>query len=489
MRRSSNALIVCFLRKIHRDVWSILLENPRARDGIAIASMLRRFLSSGGIETKMSFSLSAGPGSHREPLAMLWVSATATVLAMLLTLAPNAHAITFMLGSPTNIGVGQDLTSVLYASGPNGAAIRLAKLGMNAPGGGVFSDFGVPTVAPDGTVVFAAEVTVGKSTPKWNIFRAAPSAAEGRGLALAIDPKTITPGCAPTFKIDPYPVVGSNGQIAFIAPDAKGKSTLFRYVDGELTCAARIGSPTVDGNLIREFNFGSAEMTPDGELAFLGLVDGGLFDPSKRRFTLMVTDSQGEIHEVASAGDPSPDGGKYVGDFSLPAIASPSAGTLVAYTAQTSHGHGLFLWQNGHAIEIIATGTRTPLGRVSYISTGRPGLTSTGIVAVSAVCDGKRALLEVRGGQLSLVMREGHPTGYGSRIAYFGDPGLTTSGHIMLGIADDEGRNVFYETDDSIAPHTPSITNSALAYGLATPMFGGSLAVNELGAYTFLGGE
>jgi hypothetical protein len=301
MRRSSNALIVCFLRKIHRDVWSILLENPRARDGIAIASMLRRFLSSGGIETKMSFSLSAGPGSHREPLAMLWVSATATVLAMLLTLAPNAHAITFMLGSPTNIGVGQDLTSVLYASGPNGAAIRLAKLGMNAPGGGVFSDFGVPTVAPDGTVVFAAEVTVGKSTPKWNIFRAAPSAAEGRGLALAIDPKTITPGCAPTFKIDPYPVVGSNGQIAFIAPDAKGKSTLFRYVDGELTCAARIGSPTVDGNLIREFNFGSAEMTPDGELAFLGLVDGGLFDPSKRRFTLMVTDSQGEIHEVASA--------------------------------------------------------------------------------------------------------------------------------------------------------------------------------------------
>ncbi len=408
---------------------------------------------------------------------------------MLLALAPHAEAITFMLGSPTNVGVGQDLTSVLYASGPNGGAIRLTKLGMNAPGGGVFSDFGVPTVAPDGTVVFAAEVTVGTSTPKWNIYRAAPSAVDGRGLALAIDPKTISPSCAPTFKIDPYPVVGSGGQIAFIAPDTKGKSTLFRYVDGELTCSARIGAPTVDGNLIREFNFGSAEMTPDGELAFLGLVDGGLFDPAKRRFTLMVTDSHGEIHEVASAGAPSPDGGKYVGDFSLPAVASPSAGTLVAYTAQTTHGHGLFLWQNGHAIEIIATGARTPLGRVSYISTGRPGLTSTGVVAVSAVCDGKRALLEVRGGQLSLVMREGHPTGYGSRIAYFGDPGLSTSGQIMLGIADDEGRNVFYETDDNVAAHTPSITNSALAYGLATPMFGGSLAVNELGAYTFLGGE
>jgi hypothetical protein len=437
----------------------------------------------------MSFCFREVWGSRRQSLGILRAFVPAVALTMLLALAPNAHAITFMLGSPTNVGVGQDLTSVLYASGPNGGAIRLTKLGMDAPGGGVFSDFGVPTVAPDGSVVFAAEVTVGKSTPKWSIFRAAPNAAEGRGLALAIDPKTISPSCSPTFKIDPYPVVGSNGQIAFIAPDAKGKSTLFRYADGELTCAAKIGAPTVDGNLIREFNFGSAEMTADGELAFLGLVDGGLFDPAKRRYTLMVTDSQGAIHEVASAGDPSPDGGKYVGDFSLPAVVSPSAGTLVAFTAQTSRGHGLFLWQNGHAIEIIATGQRTRLGRVSYISTGRPGLTSTGVVAVSAVCDGKRALLEVRGGQLSLVMREGHPTGYGSRIAYFGDPGLTDSGHILLGIADDEGRNVFYETDDNAGTHTPSITNSALAYGLATPMFGGSLAVNELGSFTFLGGE
>jgi hypothetical protein len=437
----------------------------------------------------MSFCFTALRATRRQLFALLQMSAIAGVFALLPAFAPSAHAITFMLGSPTNVGVGQDLTSVLYASGPNGAAIRLAKLGMDAPGGGVFSDFGVPTVAPDGAVVFAAEVTVGKSRPKWSIFRAAPNAAEGRGLALAIDPKTISTSCSPTFKIDPYPVVGSNGQIAFIAPDAKGKSTLFRYLDGELTCAAKIGAPTVDGNLVQEFSFGSAEMTADGEVAFLGLVDGGLFDPAKRRYTLMVTDSQGAIHEVASAGAPSPDGGKYVGDFSLPAIASPAAGTLIAFTAQTSRGHGLFLWQNGHAIEIIATGARTPLGRVSYISTGRPGLTSAGAVAVSAVCDGKRALLEVRGGQLSLVMREGHPTGYGSRIAYFGDPGLTASGHILLGIADDDGRNVFYETDDNAAAHPPSITNSALAYGLATPMFGGSLAVNELGSFTFLGGE
>jgi hypothetical protein len=437
----------------------------------------------------MSFSFSAARDSHRRPFAILRMSVCTAVLAILLAFAANAHAITFMLGSPTNVGVGQDLTSVLYASGPNGAAIRLAKLGMGAPGGGVFSDFGVPTVAPDGSVVFAAEVTVGKTNPKWHIFHATPNAADGHGLALAIDPKTISPSCAPNFKIDPYPVVGSGGQIAFIAPDGTGKSTLFRYVDGELTCPARIGAPTADGNLIREFNFGSAEMTSDGELAFLGLVDGGFFDPAKRRFTLMVTDNQGAIHEVASAGNPSPDGGKYVGDFSLPAVASPSAGTLVAFTAQTTRGHGLFLWQNGHAIEIIATGARTPQGRVSYISTGRPGLTSTGVVAVSGVCDGKRALLEVRGGHLSMLMREGHPTGYGSRIAYFGDPGLTASGHILLGIADDEGRNVFYETDDDSAARAPSITNSALAYGLATPMFGGSLAVNEMGAYTFLGGE
>jgi hypothetical protein len=244
----------------------------------------------------MSFCFTALRATRRQLFALLQMSAIAGVFALLPAFAPSAHAITVMLGSPTNVGVGQDLTSVLYASGPNGAAIRLAKLGMDAPGGGVFSDFGVPTVAPDGAVVFAAEVTVGKSRPKWSIFRAAPNAAEGRGLALAIDPKTISTSCSPTFKIDPYPVVGSNGQIAFIAPDAKGKSTLFRYLDGELTCAAKIGAPTVDGNLVQEFSFGSAEMTADGEVAFLGLVDGGLFDPAKRRYTLMVTDSQDAIH-------------------------------------------------------------------------------------------------------------------------------------------------------------------------------------------------
>ncbi len=408
--------------------------------------------------------------------------------AVLLSFTTRAHAVSFRLGGIGEIGVGQDLTSVLYASSPSGSAIPVAKLGQRAPGGGVISDLGVPVISGDRLIVFGAEVTKPHQKPEWKIMRADLDAPAGKRLEFAIDAAAQSPGCAPKFILDPYPIVGDAGKIAFIAPDEHGKDTLFRYSDGELTCQTRIGTATVEGDAIREFRFGSAMMTPNGEIAFMGHVDSGFFDPAQRRITLMVADQSGAIREVASEGERTPDGGYYTADFSIPAVASTPGGPIVAFSARTTNGDSLYLWQNGRVSQLIGTGARTPFGRLTYISSGRPGLTSDGVVAAAGVTGGKRTLFLIRGGRTSLVLREGHGTGFGTRIEYLGDPGLTTTGRVMVGVTDDEGSNVFYVADAS-RRHPVSFTTAALTYGFMTPMFGGSLAVTEDGDFTFLGGK
>ena len=408
--------------------------------------------------------------------------------AILLTLVSRANAVSFRLGGVGVVGIGQDLTSVLYASAPNGSPIMVAKLGQHAPGGGVISDLGVPSISPDGLIVFGAEVTVPHQKPVWKIMRADLQAPAAHRLALAIDAAAESPGCTPKFVLDPYPIVGNAGRIAFIGPDAAGKDTLFRYSDGELTCQTRIGAATVEGDVIRGFRFGSALMTPNGEIAFVGHVDSGFFDPAQRRLTLMVAGQDGAIHEVASEGQQTADGGFFTSDFSLPAVASTPTGPIVAFSARTTTGAGLYLWQSGHLAQLIGTGSHTPFGRLSYVSSGRPGLTSAGVVAASGVSSGKRVLFQIRSGRSSLVLREGRATGLGTKVEYLGDPGLTSSGRIFLGIADDDGTNFFYVADPTHR-HTPSITMAALNYGFVTPMFGGSLAVTEQGSFAFLGGK
>ncbi|HUA35956.1 MAG TPA: hypothetical protein VMA09_20260 [Candidatus Binataceae bacterium] len=408
--------------------------------------------------------------------------------AILLSLVTRASAVSFKLGGLNEVGVGQDLTSVLYASSPSGSAIPVAKLGQRAPGGGVISDLGVPVISNDGLIVFGAEVTRPHEKPQWKIMRADLEAPAGKRLAFAIDAAAQSPGCTPKFILDPYPVAGDAGKIAFIAPDVSGKDTLFRYSDGELTCQTRIGTPTVEGDSIREFRFGSAMMTASGEIAFMGHIDSGFFDPAQRRLALMVTDETGAIHEVASEGDRTPDGGYYTADFSIPAVASTPGGPIVAFSAHTTNGDSLYLWQNGNVTQLIGTGAHTPFGRLTYISSGRPGLTSDGVVAAAGVTNGKRTLFLIHGGRTSLVLREGHGTGFGTRIEYLGDPGLTTTGQVMVGVTDDEGSNVFYVADAG-RRHPVSFTTAALSYGFMTPMFGGSLAVTEDGDFTFLGGR
>ena len=202
----------------------------------------------------------------------------AFVLAAMIVLAPrHARAISFTLAGPEPEGVPSttDLTSTIWGSLPGGALVNVATVGADAPGGGKFTEMGVPSISPESQVIFGAEVTGTDGVAQWEIFRRDLTAPPGRRLVRAIESAAASPGCVPNIKLDPYPIAGSNGAIAFIAPEANGSDALFRYANGELTCAVRIGDRTAEGHTLRMMHFGSATMAPSGEVAFLGRIDNG----------------------------------------------------------------------------------------------------------------------------------------------------------------------------------------------------------------------
>jgi hypothetical protein len=428
----------------------------------------------------------------------------AFVLAVTFLLAAqHAHAITLTLSGPdpTSVAPAADLTSTIWASAPDGAFVQIATVGAAAPGGGTFTEMGVPSISPDSQVVFGAEVTYPDGAARWEIFRGNLNPPDGARLVHAIESGAAAHGCTPKIKLDPYPVAGSNGEIAFIAPEASGSDALFRYAEGELTCAARIGDRTVEGHRLTMMHFGSAAMAPSGEVAFIGRIDDSHRRPNSSahrgsHLAMMLATPHGPLHEVAVEGSRGPGGGRYLADFSLPAVVSTPRGTAVAFTNTTSRGassrcYGLYVFRGGKTVEMLLSGDRTPLGRVTFLSNGRPALSASGNLAVRGASADRRAIFTIRDGHPAVVVAEGHPTEVGSRIVAFGDPVVSSSGRVLFGIVDDEGRNLLYGVNSGnvMRISTPLVPDGELVGGMVVPIFAGTLVINEAGSFAFVGGK
>ena len=65
--------------------------------------------------------------------------------------------------------------------------------------------------------------------PRWDIYRANVGAPGNLRIVRVLDGPRSTDGCHPKFKVDPYPVAGANGVVAFLAPEASGNDAVFRY--------------------------------------------------------------------------------------------------------------------------------------------------------------------------------------------------------------------------------------------------------------------
>ena len=116
----------------------------------------------------------------------------------------------FDLGGPDGVaGVDMNSTSALYASGRDGVVALIAQLGAIAPGGSVSEDLGVPSISPEGDVIFGAETLSQDERPRWDIYRANVGAPGTQRIVRLLDEANIPIGCNPDFKVDPYAIAGT----------------------------------------------------------------------------------------------------------------------------------------------------------------------------------------------------------------------------------------------------------------------------------------
>src|ERR1019366_7907200 len=95
--------------------------------------------------------------------------AFSSALVILLLSPLSAHAVSLTL-SGSSAELQMDTTQAVYASDSNGVPVPITEIGMPAPGGGVVTEVGVPSMMPDGRVIFGAETQLKdtKIKARWN---------------------------------------------------------------------------------------------------------------------------------------------------------------------------------------------------------------------------------------------------------------------------------------------------------------------------------
>ena len=414
------------------------------------------------------------------------IGLSSIVALTLIVLATPAGAVVFNMGGPGGAaGVDMSTTSGLYASGRDEVPTLIAQLGAIAPGGDVFEDLGVPSISPEGDVVFGAETVGQDDRPRWDVYRANVGAPGNLRIVRVLDGASMDDGCRPAFKVDPYPVAGANGVVAFLAPEASGKDAVFRYENGRLSCVAHLGDRTAQGHSLKLLYFGSADITSNGEMAFLGRVQ----EAGVEKAVVITVGANSSMREVAREGDRAPGGGNFGASFGRPAIVHSGFGNLIAFTNRDSSTDSAYVATADGLSRCFRTGAHTKLGVLTYISDGRPGLLADGTVIISGASKDRYAVFKAKDGELIPIKREGDITQFGTRLAGFVDPSVTSAGLVYLGGHDDTGEEhlfVFESGDDLQIPIESSADVSASGRWLP-PFFPGSLAVNQRGDLAALG--
>jgi hypothetical protein len=415
--------------------------------------------------------------------------AVVTLMVLALTVLPlPAGAVVFNIGGPQGTaGVDMNTTSGLYVSGRDGQVTLIAQLGAIAPGGDVFEDLGVPSVSPEGDVVFGAETVGQDDRPRWDIYRANVGASGAQRIVRVLDGSIIPENCRPNFKTDPYAIAGANGLVAFLAPEASGPDAVFRYENNRLSCLARVGDRTAQGHTLKLLNFGSADIAGNGEMAFLGRVKDS--EDSAAEKAVVVTIDGSSLREVAREGDRAPGGGRFGSSFGRPALVRSRYGNMIAFTNRNSSVNTVYVGTPGRLARSFRTGTRTELGVLTYISDGRPGLLSDGTLIINGASHDRSAVFTAKDGELTPIKREGDVTQFGTRLRGFVDPSVTSAGLVYLGGHDDIGEEhlFIFESSDVLQVPIESSADVTATGRWMPPFFPGSLAVNQRGDLAALG--
>jgi hypothetical protein len=425
---------------------------------------------------------------------MMKFKAFAPALAILLAAPLNAHAVSLSLNG-TGASLQMDATQAVYASDSNGVPTLITGIGMPAPEGGKITEVGVPSMMPDGRVIFGAE-TQAKDVnikPTWNIFIGNADAVPSHRVITALNPKSFVGDCTPAFKGDPYPVADMDGNIAFMSMVPHGRDALFFYSHGSLNCLAKAGANTNEGHQVAVLSFGSPQMGDGGQVVFTAFLGEAKSTPAGHRQALLIASPRHGVSELAVEGEYGPNHTLYQRPFGLPAALASPLGTLVAFTAKSPSGAALFLYSGGSMARVLPTGTLTALGPVSYLSPGRPGLMADGTTAVLAGCAHIPAIFRLTRQRLDLRIQRGQLTPFGTELESLGDPVLTASGAMFIGATDSDdheklfvlsGDDAFFEVGE-----TELIYRIAMGTSRHHSIFTGTLTVNQHGDFAYLGGR
>jgi len=416
-----------------------------------------------------------------------------SALAILLLTPLTAHAVSLTLNG-NSADLQMDNTQAVYASDSNGMPMLITEVGMRAPGGGIVTEVGVPSMMPDGRVIFGAETQPKDANVKarWNIFIGNADAVPSHRIITALNPKALEGDCVPAFKGDPYPVADMDENISFISTVPHGRDALFFYSHGKLACMAKAGDKTIEGHEIAVLSFGSSQMGEGGQVIFNGFLADGA-KPAGHRQALLLASMGGRVTELAVEGEYGPNHTLYQRPFGLPAALPTPLGIMVAFTAKTPSGGALFLYSGGSMARILPTGTLTSLGPVTFLSAGRPGLMADGTTAVLAGCARIPAIFRLTHQRLDLRIERGQLTPFGTELESLGDPVLTASGAMFVGATDTDDREKLYVLSPNDAFF--EVGESELIYRIAMgaqkhhSIFTGTLSVNQHGDFAYLGGR
>jgi hypothetical protein len=398
-------------------------------------------------------------------------------LAIALCVDP-AHA--FMIGLDGSASNGSD---ALYAVNRQGREVKIAQTGTVGPDWVILEDLGLPTIASDGTVLFGA-ARESNHQVRWSMYVAQPDSGAVLNVVL---PNSFEDGSSLEMKADPRPQQTADGGIIFLAhessQESSGDDALFKIANGKLNRLVRTGERLSDGRTIHLIAFGSVRPESQGGIAFSGYLEPG------GQAEMMVSES-GETTILALQDQPLPNSEHFT-SFGLPASTVTADGPMVAFTARTDRGDGLFTFARGKLNKVLAQSASCGQGHIDYLSTARPALNSEGALAIRGRCSGTEGIFLARHGTAELVVSAAQSTHRGTRLDRLGDPMLSES-TVFFGALTTDGDsslfNIFEGKINKIVPIEKPETDVAFPVTVTRHTIETtSVSINQRGQIAYLG--
>jgi hypothetical protein len=293
-----------------------------------------------------------------------------------------------------------------------GRITAVAREGDRVPNVGRLSGFGkhpAPSLAEDGTVVFAAAITGGSAVE--GIF-----AAQGGRLRAVALTGTAAPGfTSGTLAGFEAPVANARGEIAFLASVRRGRESteaLLLASRGQLRRIVAQGDPAPAGGAFA--GFGPPAINREGVIAFAGAVEGRAVPGG------IFLWKSGQLRMVLGAGDETPIGGIFA-KFSE-RLGLSDAGTIAFHGLLKGApvAAAIFALEDGRPRAVARLGDPAPGGgRFSNFGLW-PAIGASGTIAFAAsVDDGPSPVIIVRTGTdgLRRIIGVGDRVPDGGRIA------------------------------------------------------------------------